>query len=196
MKRDKKKTHRGKPVYTFQGVDYLAKRDTSRCLGSCIKLQNGRYYMTVSDYEKNRKKLWRYEFRTGVNRVIRKLKDRRFKWYKLVESLLHKQRFLTLINGLKQTPFAKLLGNSKLYSKAKEKVLIRRTCSKCSSTDTTIDPRGGLCRCHLCEDWYGCGMSRGYACPDVLVCNQCKHRHDLPEVKTYHHEFSYLKEYD
>ena len=51
MKRDKKKVHRGKPVYTFQGVDYLARRDTSRCLGVCRKHKNGRYYMTVSDYE-------------------------------------------------------------------------------------------------------------------------------------------------
>ena len=45
MKRDKKKVHRGKPVYTFQGVDYLARRDTSRCLGVCRKHKNGRYYM-------------------------------------------------------------------------------------------------------------------------------------------------------
>ena len=37
MKRNKKKVHRGKPVYTFQGVDYLARRDTSRCLGVCRK---------------------------------------------------------------------------------------------------------------------------------------------------------------
>ena len=192
MKRNKKKVHRGKPVYTFQGVDYLARRDTSRCLGVCRKHKNGRYYMTVSDYEESRKALWKFIFRQRVYSVIRRQKERRSRWYSLVESVLHKQRFLTLLNHLKQSSFAKLLINSRLYAKAKEKALLKRTCFKCGSTDTNVDPRAGPCRCHLCEDWFGCNSNSGRDCPDQLVCRQCGYRQNLPGELQYYPAFSYL----
>ena len=133
--------------------------------------------MTVSDYEKGRKELWKYIFRQRVDLIIRNSKERRHKWHNLVDSVLHKQRFQTLINSLKRTPFTQLLINSRLCSEAKKKALLKRSCSECGSTDTVIDVGVGPCQCHLCEDWFGCGSGRN--CADQLVCRQYRYRQNL-----------------
>lgn len=167
MKYNKKRCYKGKKIYTFQGIDYLAWKDTGRSFGNCIKHTNGRYYMTLNGYEKGRRQYWKCFFQQKVYSLIWRMDVRSCKWRVLVNQVLHKERFVTLINSLRRTSFAKLLKHSELYSKVKESVLLRKTCSNCGSVDTQFEK--GPCQSHLSEDWYDCS-SRDTRCPDQLRC--------------------------
>ena len=164
-----KKFYKGIKIYTFQGLDHLARKDIHNYLGEPIKQKNGRYYMTLKDYENGGRQFWKIQFQCSTRSLIRRINRRAAEWQNLVKQVLHRQRCVTLIRTLKKTSFERLITNSRLYVTASRSVQLRKTCPTCGSLNTHFDL--GSCECHLCEDWGGCG--RNTRCPDLIICGQC-----------------------
>lgn len=149
-------------LFTSNNIEYLPRSCVKNSVCSFKKLENGRYYVSVNDYLNGRKIFWQRKFSKCVKRLIKKRKALIQRWCDIVNDVIHRQRCKRLISQLRGLINIK---QSKLYKLAKKEL----TCPCCKTF--SMKYAQGPCRCHRCEDWFGCGGGFG---EDLLRCDVCK----------------------
>lgn len=156
-------TYKAKRVYTFNGVKYLKRKDASDSFSVPVKLQNGRYYVSLEKYKHGRTLYLKRQFLWSVEGRLRRKRDILSSWKRIVKNVLHRQGCQTLIATLRT--HLRII-QSRLYARVRDILM----CTQCNGHQMKY--RKGPCECHLCEDWFGCG-GRDTRCPDLLACLSC-----------------------
>lgn len=177
------RTFRGKHVYVFDGVMYLKKKEAVESVCSFLKQSNGRYYVSLENYQLGRKLFWKRKFISSVRQLIMKKKENMIAWRNTVAGAKHRQRCEQLISQLRGRLQVK---QSKLYTD----IRLKLTCPYCITL--SLKYACGPCECHLCEDWLGCGSQT--KCRDLLKCSSCFFSKDIARRRFRRFPYRYLWE--
>ena len=140
-------TYKGMRLYSFRRIPHRTRKDVKKCHGFCVKLFNGRYYMSLNNYIQGRKSYWRSCFRRAIHRVIREKQYRKKTWQRLAKQIIQNERISRLLHTLKRLSFEKVVLLSQFYTEIQRNVCERRKCNRCGSLDTVLQT--DMCKCHL-----------------------------------------------
>ena len=95
------RTFLGKHVYVLDGVKYLKKKEAVKSVCSFLKQSNGRYYVSLENYQLGRKLYWKRKFISSVRQLIMKKKENMIAWRNTIAGAKHRQRCEQLISQLR-----------------------------------------------------------------------------------------------
>jgi hypothetical protein len=177
-----KDKHRSKPIYVYQNRRYMTRKDFEYlCFNGVFeyeKLPKGRYYIPIDNIEEAITNHVKHKVQKWLSSPLQGYTKANWKSGTTVTRIRHFHMLRQLTQCLRQNAYF-LNGIRRLRRRVRKDSDDNWSYGDCGwrLTQKTYYKN---CRCHLCEDWNGCGSTKTTKCFSYF-CEVCNTEKALPK---------------